>query len=208
MTKQASASSGGKTKKELEQKIVATLVVVFMLLMIFGTVNTEHSYAANQTNTNLVQNFVAGGLSLEADATISFSDLSVGVSANSLQNLTQVNILDERGTGAGWSVTGLMNDLFIGTSDAGGKRNNIRNTSIAWFPGNATLYGLSGSNTDGIAKGSNSFFSSSGLTLINASTNNGLGNYRFNLTPINIQYDGAANQIPGNYQTWLRLTIS
>ncbi len=156
----------------------------------------------------MIQNFVAGGLSLEADASIGFTDLSIGVPNNSIQNLTQVNILDERGSGAGWSVTGLLNDLFNATSDVGGKRNNIRNTSIAWFPGNATLTGLDSSSTDGIAKGSNSFFGSGGLTLVNASPNNGMGNYRFNLTPINIQYDGAANQLPGNYQTWVRLTIS
>jgi hypothetical protein len=195
-------------KIKIKQQIIATLVIVFMSMMIFGVVNTQNSSAANQANANLIQNFVAGSLSLEADATIGFADLSVGIAANSTQNLTEVNIRDYRGTGAGWSVTGLMNDLFNATAETGGRRNNIRNTSIAWFPGNGTLTGLESAPTTGIALGSNTFFSSAGKTLINASTNNGMGNYRFNLTPINIQYDGAGNQIPGNYQTWLRLTIS
>ena len=195
-------------KTKIKQQIIATLVIVFMSVMVFGVVNTQNSTAATAANANLIQNFVAGSLSLEADASIGFADLSVGIPANSIQNLTQVNVRDFRGTGAGWSVTGLMNDLFNATAETGGKRNNIRNTSIAWYPGNATLTGLGGSSTTGIALGANTFFSSAAKTLVNTSANNGMGNYTLNLTPINIQYDGAANQIPGNYQTWLRLTIS
>ena len=190
-------------KKQLKQRIVATLIVVFMFLMISGSINTRNAMA-NDT-TNLIQNFVAGTLSLESSASVGFNDISLGSGgANSLGNLAIVNARDYTGTGTGWSVTGQMNNML--TSGAGGL-NKIANSVIAWDPQTATLYGLEGASTSGIAKGTALYFSAI-RTLVNAGAGYGLGNYVLNGTTMNIVWDGASNQVAGTYQNTLTLTIA
>jgi hypothetical protein len=190
-------------KKQIKQRIVATLIVVFMFLMISGSINTRNAMANDVTN--LVQNFVAGTLSLESSAAVAFNDISLGSGGtNSLGNLIIVNARDYTGTGTGWSVTGSMNDMY--TSGSGGL-NKIVNSVIAWNPQAATLYGLEGASTSGIAKGTAGYFSAL-KTLFNAGSTYGLGNYRFNGTEMNIVWDGASNQVAGTYQNTLTLTIA
>jgi hypothetical protein len=192
-------------KRQLKQKIIATLVVAFMFAMISGSINTRNATAANQDLTNLIQNFVAGTLSLEASATAAFNDITLGSGGtNSLSNLVIVNARDYTGTGSGWDVTGEMNDMM--TSGSGGL-NEIVNSVIALDPQEATLYGLEGASTSGIAKGTAQYFSDI-RTLLNAGATYGMGNYRFNGTELNIVWDGAANQVAGTYQNTLTLTIN
>lgn len=190
-------------KNQIKQRIIATLVVFFMFVMISGSINTRNAMANDVTN--LIQNFVAGIHSLEASATIGFNDISLGSGGtNSLGNLVIVNARDYTGTGSGWSVTGSMNDMY--TSGSGGL-NKIVNSVIAWNPQTATLYGLEGASTSGIAKGTHLYFSAI-RTLVNAGSTYGLGNYRFNGTEMNIVWDGASNQVAGTYQNVLTLTIA
>jgi len=194
-----------KTKKQqIKQQIIATLVIVFMFTMIFGSVEIRDVKAIGD-NTTLVQNFTAGTLELESPASVGFNDIALGTGGtNSLANLVIVNMRDYRGTGAGWTVSGTMNDMM---TSGGGGLNKIVNSTIAWDPQTATLYGLDGASTDGMAKGSAGYFSAS-RTLVNAAVNAGLGNYCLNGTELNIVWDGAANQVSGTYQNTLTLTIS
>ena len=97
-----------------------------------------------------------------------------------------------------------MNDMY--TSGSGGL-NIVVNSVIAWNPQTATLYGLEGAGTSGIAKGTAQYFSAI-RTLVNAGSGYGLGNYRLNGTEMNIVWDGAANQVAGTYQNTLTLTIA
>jgi hypothetical protein len=189
-------------KQQIKQKIIATLVVVFMLVMIAGVVKFP-ALADQNSYTNLIQNFVTGTLSVEAPASLAFNNISIGIATNSLANMDYVNFRDYRGSGAGWSLTGTMNNML--TSEAGA-RNFVSNGNIAWFPQSATLIGLEGSSTTGIAKGSDGFFDTL-RTLANAGANYGMGNYRINSLNINIQYYGWANQVAGTYQNTLQLTI-
>jgi hypothetical protein len=189
-------------KQQIKQKIIATLVVVFMLVMIAGVVKFP-ALADQNSYTNLIQNFVTGTLSVEAPASLAFNNISIGIATNSLANMDYVNFRDYRGSGAGWSLTGTMNNML--TSGAGA-RNFVSNGNIAWFPQSATLIGLEGSSTTGIAKGSDGFFNAL-RTLANAGATYGMGNYRINSLNINIQYYGWANQVAGTYQNTLQLTI-
>ncbi|HBB36509.1 MAG: hypothetical protein UX02_C0002G0005 [Candidatus Moranbacteria bacterium GW2011_GWC1_45_18] len=190
-------------KQQIRQRIIATLIVAFMFMMISGSINTRNAMANDVTN--LIQNFVAGTHSLEASAAVAFSDISLGSGGtNSLGNLIIVNARDYTGTGSGWSVTGSMNDMY--TSGSGGL-NIVVNSVIAWNPQTATLYGLEGAGTSGIAKGTAQYFSAI-RTLVNAGSGYGLGNYRLNGTEMNIVWDGAANQVAGTYQNTLTLTIA
>jgi hypothetical protein len=195
-----------KTKKqELKQKIIATLVITFMFMMVFGVLDSN-IVSAIGFNSTLIQNFVAGTLQLEGPASLGFPDITVAVATNSLANLDSLNIREYRGTGAGWTVVGSMNNMEVATA---GARNFLDANNIAWFPGNSTLTALEGASSAGIAKGANTFMNSgTSRTLINASTNNGMGNYRLNGTLINVQYFGWGNQTAGTYQNTLLLTIS
>lgn len=190
-------------KNQIKQRIVATLIVVFMFAMISGSINTRNAMANDVTN--LIQNFVAGYLSLEASADVGFNDISIGSGGiNSLGNLLIVNARDYTGTGGGWSVTGSMNNML--TSGSGGL-NTIPNSVIAWNPQTATLYGLEAANVLGIAKGTAQYFSAI-RTLFNAAATNGMGNYLLNGTEMNIVWNGIANQTSGIYQNTLTLTIA
>jgi len=191
-------------KRQIKQQIIATLVVSFMFLMVFGALNQE-IVSANFVS-NLIQNFVGGTLQLQGPTSIGFPDINVGTPTNSLANLSAVNIRDYVGSGALWSVVGSMNNMLATNA---GTRNFLDANNIAWFPGNATLTGLEGASTSGIALGTNTLMNAAtSRTLINASANNGMGNYILNGTLINIQYYGWGNQIAGTYQNTLTLTIS
>src|SRR4030043_898024 len=191
-------------KTKTKQKISAVFIVTFMLTMIFGTLDLPSSFAANQSLSNLIQNFMNGELSMEASAALAFNNLSVGVAANSLANMDSVNFRDYTGTGAPYSVSGTMNDMY---TSAAGTRNYVLNGNIAWFPQTAVLTGLQGASTSGIAKGSDGLFDAA-RTLINTSANNGMGNYVLNSLNFNIQYYGWGDQKAGTYQKTLTMTIS
>lgn len=189
-----------KTKtKQIKQRLVATVIILFMFVMVFGSMNIS-DVSAIGTNTTLIQNLVAGTLQLEAPATLPFNNLTVAVAANSLANLDVVNMRDYRGSGAGWSVTGTMNNLYIVTAGV----NNISNAVIAWAPG--SQFALDSASNTGVAIGAAGYFSAA-RTLINASAANGLGNYRVNGTTVNVVYSGSPTQLAGTYQNTLLMTI-
>ena len=191
-----------KTKKQqIKQKIAATTIVIFMVAMVFGSQNEFAS--AIGTNTILIQNFIAGQLQLETLTTLGFNDLTVGTAASSLANLSIVNIRDYRGTGAGWTVTGVVNNMF---TSAAGTYNYINNAVIAWAPG--TIFALDGgASTNNVTSGSPGYFSTS-QTLAAATVNNGFGNYKLTNTILNIVYNGNAGQKVGTYQGTLLMTIN
>jgi len=191
-----------KTKKQqIKQKIIATLVVSFMFIMVSGTFNVTSILAATTTYTNLIQNMDQGNLELDAPYNVAFNNLSVGVAANSLANLDQVNMRDYRGTAAGWTVVGYTNNLQVSSAGI----NNISNASIWWNPG--TLTNFQGSST-GVTPASGWASFGSQRTLVSASANNGMGNYRVSNTQLNIVYNGRIDQLQGTYSCVLTMTIS
>jgi hypothetical protein len=188
-----------KTKKEvIKQKIIATIVVVFMFSMIYGTINIKNTEAIG-SNTTLTQNLINGDLSMEAPTAIAFNNLAMGTAINSLANMNQVNARDFRGTGAAWSVTATMNNL----TTAGAGINNISNAVIAWAP--AAYFSDNGTNT-GTALGTAGYFSAA-RTLFNTSVNNGMGNYKIVNTTLNVVYSGATNYVAGTYANTMTMTI-
>lgn len=188
-----------KTKiNQIKQQIAATVVVAFMILMVFGSINIKNTNAIG-TNTTLTQNILTGALSMAAPSAIAFNDINLGTAINSLANMTVVNARDYRGTGVAWDVTATMNNLT--TSGAG--VNNISNAAIAWAPG--AEFSDNGSNT-GVAVGAAGFFSAA-RTLFNTSTNNGMGNYKIVNTTLNVVYNGNPNFVAGTYVNTMTMTI-
>ena len=188
-----------KTKRQqTKQKIIATFIILFMFVMIFGSVSVDFTSAIG-TNTTLIQNLVAGALSMEAPATLGFNDLTIGTPFNSWANMVQVNARDFRGSGVLWGVTGTMNDMRATNVGI----NTIANTVIAWAPGPA--FADNGSNT-GTAIGASGYFSAA-RTLFNTSTNNGMGNYKITNTILNVVYNGRTDFAAGSYQNILTMII-
>jgi hypothetical protein len=184
-----------KTKKQkIKQQIIATLVTFFMFIMVFGVVDVKDTSAVTAT-MNLIQNFVSGGLSLECEQNLVFSDITIGLPTNSTANMTWLNVRDLRGTGAGWTLTAVSNNL----SAVNAGLNFISNAAIAFNPAGATIIGLNGAVTTGMGQGTAAYLSAA-RTFINATNNNGMGNYRINNTVFNIVYSGAVNQAVGSYQ--------
>jgi hypothetical protein len=195
---------GMKTKKQtIQQKIVATTVVLFMLFMMFGSLNLPGTSAAG-TTTNLIQNIVAGGAGLGHSAMMNlvFTDFTVGVGSNSTTNMVQTNVWDYRGTGAGWQITGYANNL----STAATGNNNFTNSNITWYPAGGAIIAVSGSTT-GITLGVASNLDGS-RNMIGASVGNGMGNYRVNNVVINVFYNGGMDRRVGSYQAILTMTSS
>ncbi len=199
MTCKSGSAPGGKTKKhQIKQKIIATFIILFMFIMIFGSVSVDFTSAIG-TNTTLIQNLIAGALSMEAPTTILFNNINIGTAINSLAMMTQVNARDLRGSGVAWSVSGTMNNLTA--TNAG--LNNISNAVIAWAPG--AYWSDNGSNT-GVALGVAGYFSGA-RTLFNTSANNGMGNYKIVNTVLNVVYNGATDFQAGTYQNTLTMII-
>jgi len=193
-----------KTKREqLKQRIVATLIVFFMCFMISGLFGA-FEVGAIGSNITFAANIGAGSLTFASSSSVAFPNMSIGTAVNDLANITQVNITDLRGSGAGWSVTGTAN-TFTATN-AG--TNTIANTFIAWFPANGTWAALSGVTT-GILNGTAANFGSAAqLNLAAASVGNGMGNYTLSNVLVNIIYNGNTGQAAGLYQNTLTLTIT
>jgi len=192
-----------KTKKQsIKQQITAAAIVAVMFFMIYGSMNTERAGAATSSNTILQEVIQGGTLSIEGPGQVNFSTITLNTfAANSTATMTQVNMRDPRGTGAGWTVIGTANSLQAVNGAT------ISNAFLRWSPG--TIYALDGSSNAGVAAGAayaGNFADSGGKTLANTSTNNGLGNYVINGTTLNLLV--APSTMSGTYQNTLTLTIS
>jgi hypothetical protein len=195
------SAGNGKTKKQLiKQQIAATIVVATMFAMVFGSVTINQAGAATVSNTILQQIIQAGSLSIEGPGQVNFSTITLnGVAVNSTANMLQVNMRDPRGSGAGWTVTGLANNMQSGT-------NIISNAYLRWAPGD--ILALDGSSNTGVAAGVDytGNFADGPRTRANTSTNNGMGNYVINSTVLNLLIEPSV--LTGTYQNTLTLTIS
>ena len=192
-------------KKKIKQQIIATIVVFFMFIMISGTLDVMNGNAATTVYMNLIQNFVAGSLSIECMQNLAFNSITIAAAGNSLANMTTFNARDYRGSGAGWNVTAYSNNLTISNSATG--INNISNASIAMNPATATIIGLDGASTTGVSLGAAAYLNYA-RTLVYTSTNNGMGNYRVNNATFNVVYNGRADQLAGTYQAIVTFQIN
>ena len=188
-------------KKQLKQKIIATLVVAFMFAMISGTVNPIRVRAIG--DNTILQAIVQGGtLSLDSPEQANYTTVTLNASVQTTTaNLVQVNMRDPRGSGVGWTTIGSCNDMAAGS-------NTVANDYIDWAPG--TIYALDGASNTGVAAGADytGNFGDGTRTLANTTTDNGdgMGNYVINGTTMNLQIQSDANA--GTYQNTLLLTIS
>lgn len=190
--------------KYLQQTIVSLIIFLFMFAMLFGKLILPTVWAANQANTILQEIISAGELAVEAPAQVNFAGFTInGFGANVTADLDNVNAQDQRGTGQGWSVTAVTNNMVGSGLTAPG--NMITNAYIN-ISAAGDITGLGGASTSGIALGGTAGnFNDGAMTVANASANNGMGNYVVNNTTL--QATILANNKAGTYQSTLTVTI-
>ena len=182
--------------KIIEKQIVSALILVFMFVMIFSTVNV--GLAANTGATNLAQNILAGSLDMTAPGNLNFTNVTLnGSQQYSNTNLNGVNVVDYRGEpGTGWNLTVYANNLVAGS-------NNISITArLNVAPGQVT-------SDKNAAAGSNFMMpntSGSAAVMMNASSSNGTGvsNITNSLFKLNI----ASGDSAGTYTAVMTFTVS
>jgi Flp pilus assembly protein TadG len=191
-----------KTKrKELKQKIVSTLVIVAMILMIFTTLEYKRILADTVTMSQTVS---AGSLSMSTVGSVSMnSAISIATATNSLGNLLVVNVIDYRGSGAGWTSSIYASNWNQITREAG--TNNLSNAITYIAPGSLGNY--NSSSETGIAVGSAGSLDAV-VTLFNASSGNGMGAYFLGNSELNIVYSGDATLLDGTYQATSTVTVA
>lgn len=185
-----------KEIKIIKKQIISVLILSFLFVMIFATVNV--GFAANAANTTLAQNILAGTLDTTAPANLNFTNVTLsGAQQYSNTYLDGVNVTDYRGgDGTGWNLTAYANNLVAGT-------NNISiEARLNVAPGNIT-------SDDGGSAGSNFMMpnnSGGAAVLMNAAVNNGTGvtNIDNSLFKLNIASSDAA----GTYTATMTLTVS
>jgi len=180
----------------IKKQIVSVLILFFMFVMIFSTVNV--GLAVNTANTNLAQNILAGSLDMTAPAQLNFTDVSLnGSQQYSNTNLNGVNVVDYRGgAGTGWNLTVYANNLVAGSNNI----NILARLNVA--PGQVT-------SDKNAAAGSNFMMpinSATAAVLMNASSSNGTG--VSNITNSLFKLNVAASDVAGTYTAVMTFTVS
>jgi hypothetical protein len=190
-----------KNKKKIyQQKIAATLVVFFMLVMVYGSFNTTHVWAIG-SNTTLQAIVGSGTLTLDSPTQVNFAAINVGVTnADTTANIPQLNIRDARGSGSGWTVVGAANSMQAGNGAT------ISNARLRWAPG--SIFALDGASNAGVTVASAYVgnFADGVRSLASATANNGTGNFVMNGTIVNLTITPATAAT--TYQNTLTITIS
>lgn len=154
---------------EIKQRIMAMFVIVIMLIMIFSTLEYKRILADSVTMSQTVSG-VALSMSTVASLTMN-SAITIGTATNSLGNLNIINAIDYRGTGAGWTVSMYTSNWNQLAREAG--TNNLSN-DITYITPPLTFGKYNGASGDGMAIGTICQLDSA-CTILNASTNNGMG---------------------------------
>lgn len=185
----------------IKQKIFSTLILVFVLGMVFGSV--EVSRSATTANSELYQNLTAGNLDITAqNSNISFGQIAAGYTQNSKVNMNNVQVTDYRGTGAGWSATTGSIENYVDVNDS--NRQITLNAYLRWSPGDVT--NMNGSLITGVTAGTDDALLNTTQNLMVATASNGLGAYRIDNTELNFTQQPTFQA--GNYSATLTLTVT
>ena len=130
--------------------------------------------------TTLYATVNAGSLSLSNTSLATLSATTVAESAGSATGSTgTITVTDNRGSGAGWSVTS-TSTAFSCCSDA----HTIAVTNLTVNPNNSTLAGANGASTTSVTVGSSHTFTSisDSTNIVTAAAASGMGQYTINPT--------------------------
>ena len=187
----------------MRKRIVATLVLIFVLFSIYHVIMTQ---AATTAVINMYLNITPGSLSIDAGPTVEFPDYVFDPNGgiNRLTNLSLINIVDTRGSGIGWSITAYSNLMWASNSAVVPMKNNIANSSISIRGG--ALGAWNSSSTTGIYINQTNQLLNAANVIANAGNGYGSGAYYIGNSLLNVLITN--NAVAGLYGGWLTLTIS
>ena len=154
-----------------------------------------------------------GNFDVTASSSQSFNallEVSFSSQTSTLSNVGGINITDDRGTDAGWTLNLTANDWKADTEliqmDYNGNGSDNNTGKLCAFPGDATLSAQSGSLTN-VTKGGNDCFGASvgTIDLVTASASFGTGSYW--LTDMSLGQFIPANPTAQVYTTTIIFTI-
>jgi len=149
-------------------------------------------------STNIKMRVTSGSLALEAptEATIPAIELDGDKVVSGA--LGKVKVADNRGSGSGWSVTATISSLVCCDNEY-----TIDASAITLIPGNITV--LNGEKQGVISGNTQAVQTSDGIvTLMSASTGNGMGEYEIN-PQVSIQIPATARA--GEYSAAISITV-
>ena len=172
------------------QKLVGIGFAVY-----FAVVLVTFGYAAE---TKLKVSVESGSLSLTSPDEASLSGVSLESETKVVQGLLgAIKIIDNRGSGVGWSVTASVSDF----SCCDGKY-TIPVSYLTIKPGKFTT----GGNSEGVKSGATKIVgdSSEVITLMSANNGSGMGAYEINPT---IELKIPSDALAGNYAAVISITV-
>ena len=185
--------------KDINQKIVAVLVISVMFALVFTTLNLN-PHAGNAATSNVLLNLAAGTLSIESTGTVDLGSTGAGSSTNVSLNNLMVNVKDFAGDGLNWAATVYSTNFVNG---AGGTL-IIPNTRFQVRPNEGTVYNAGSSSCSTTATGSECGLSAA-CALFNGDTA-ATGECRLNAVNLNLQV--LTTDPTADYNATLTLSVS
>lgn len=189
------------------KKILAFNLVLVMFIGLSLQVN-----AALTDDTELSLTITGGTLDVYASSTASFTGVNFSFSGQSSANnpLGDVNVIDARGTGAGWTVNVTGEDWSSGTStmDYDGDGSTTGQLALDVPEIGEVTYDANGDDLTGMTMGIDTAFSAATSTInfATVSNSNGSGDYWY--ADFNASQFIPGNQEAGTYNMTLTLTAS
>lgn len=155
-----------------------SLLLISSILMFKFSSDTKTKESSVLGTTTLYVTINAGSLSLSTTSTATLSATTVAETAGSATgNIGTITVTDNRGSGAGWSVTATSSDFTCCTPTR-----TIPVTNLTINPNNSTLVGVNGASTTNVTPGSSHTFTSTSdsTSIVTASSGYGMGQYTIN----------------------------
>jgi hypothetical protein len=184
-----------------------------------GGLNAQASYTVTDvtsqcvgmactTNQVLTQQIGQGDLSLmQQSANVALTVLVLnGAAQHSAGQINAIDVVDDRGSLVGWTVTGTLAGDFVNQSPIGSSANNlIPASNLAWSPSVGLVSAGSGTLAQIVAGASTALSKTIGATLCAAATGGGGGAYRCMAT---LDLTVPASVAAGTYTVVLNITIT
>lgn len=159
--------------------VLCFLVTIVSSILIFKFQSDIETQEGNVLGTTTLYATVnAGSLSLSTTSIATLSATTVAETEGSATGDTgTITTTDNRGSGAGWSVTSTSSDFTCCSPTR-----TIAVTNLTINPDNSTLAGVNGASTTNVTAGSSHTFTSTSdsATIVTASSDAGMGQYTIN----------------------------
>jgi hypothetical protein len=180
---------------------VKKIVVLAMVLCLLGSsvafATDNGSATVNGTESVTITNFLVS----------TFSAITLdGTTKTATSEVTNMTLVDARGTGAGWSVNLTATQFTNASASNGTLLKDLPLNSLA-LGTVSVVAGTDSTPTTNISLGSGTIDKSGGVKILNAGINEGMGTYTISIEPMTLTFmpkDAKA----GTYTSTITMTLS